>query len=113
MTDQLTLPPRDAATTTQDQGDHLFGGKTPDGERHFFERRPDGRLPGPSLCGRDRWSAAVRRELGGRFCGGCVAELRDQLRATVVALSHAGIRIDTAVVPQDDQAGDHYAGMDR
>jgi hypothetical protein len=99
-------------------GDYLYGSKTVTGDRHFFERLPDGRLQMPSsLCMRERFTHAVSPSQGVGWCQACVAELRDTLRATVVALGLAGIRTDLPAMARqdvrtpdvDDDAGNHYA----
>jgi hypothetical protein len=106
-------PPPEPAT-----GDYLYGSKTVTGDRHFFERLPDGRLQMPSsLCMRERFTHAVSPNQGVGWCQTCVAELRDSLRATVVALGRSGIKVDDEVVRFRDAltaiASDGYGPTDR
>lgn len=72
-----------------------------DGSRHAFPRR-DG-FPPPAACG-VRWTVRHGRH-GSSWCDGCLAALKDQIRAATAAL---------AVAEREDlAAGDFYAGMDR
>lgn len=100
------------ASPAQDPGDYRWIAARGTVVAHAFPPTPDGRLPAPAACG-IRWTAAYGDE-GLRFCPVCVAALRDQLRAIVVALAVAGIHVDVTREPDRELAkGDHFVGMPR
>jgi hypothetical protein len=87
-------PPLPTAVTT-DPGNYQWRASEPGGEAHAFPPVEDGRLPGRCACGRRRWTVAFGH-VGGSMSRECVAKLRDDLRAIIVALAAAGIHIETS-----------------
>lgn len=76
----------------QDSGDFVWAAGTDATERHAFP--PEGGFR-RSACGEIRFTAAYgKRGLGA--CRGCLAALRDQLRAVVAALAAEGVHVDGA-----------------
>jgi predicted nucleic acid-binding Zn ribbon protein len=87
-------------------GDYEWRANSALGERHAFPPVDGFRR---SICERRVAFTAAFGHDGATTCPGCRAALREQLRATAVALAEIGI--STAIVTphvDDDQAGDHY-----
>jgi predicted nucleic acid-binding Zn ribbon protein len=81
------------------------------GERHAFPPVDGFRR---SICDRRVAFTAAFGHHGATTCPGCRAALREQLRATAVALAAIGISTAIATpLADDDQAGDHFRYADR
>lgn len=102
-----TVPP---PLPVQEPGDYRWAAAGWADEAHAFPPVDDGRLPGAAPCG-VRWNVRYAHA-GEGHCATCLAALRDQLRAVSVALAAAGIRLDLADKPADDQLGDHFLRPD-
>jgi predicted nucleic acid-binding Zn ribbon protein len=110
---ETTTPIHYSSRLTAEQaaaGDYEWRANSALGERHAFPPVDGFRR---SICDRRVAFTAAFGHHGATTCPGCRAALREQLRATAVALAEIGI--STAIVTphvDDDQAGDHYLRPD-